>query len=68
MSSRPPITAHCPTVESVSTMDVTAGSSCIWLISNEAQMHYDTTVGYNLEALVKDGGIQQLDIVDGHSD
>ena len=49
-------------------MDVTAGSSCIWLISNEAQMHYDTTVGYNLEALVKDGGIQQLDIVDGHSD
>ena len=31
-------------------------------------MHYCTTVGWDLEALVNCGGIQQLDCVQGHSD
>ena len=56
--SQPPITTY----------NVTAGSNCIWLISNEAHMHYDTTVGCYLEALVNGGGMQQLDSVQGHSD
>ena len=29
--------------------------SCIWLILNEAQEHYHTTIGCNLEIPVKDG-------------
>ena len=41
-------------------------SSCIWLILNEAQTHYNTTVSCNLEAPVKGGGIQQFNHVDGH--
>ena len=45
-----------------------ADLSCIWLISNEALMHYDTTVGCYLEAPLKCGGIQQLDRVQGHCD
>ena len=39
-----------------------------WLISNGALMHYDTTVGCDLEAPLKGGGIQQLDRVQGHYD
>ena len=31
-------------------------------------MHYDTTVGCNLEAPLKGGGVQQLDRVQGHCD
>ena len=42
--------------------------SCIWLILNEAQMHCNTTVGCNLEALVKGGSIQKLDSMHGHSE
>ena len=45
-----------------------ADLSCIWLISNEALMHYDTTVGCDLEAPLKGGGIQQLDRVQGYRD
>ena len=45
-----------------------ADLSCIWLICNEKQMHYDTTVGCDLKAPVKGGGIQQLDLVQGHCD
>ena len=42
--------------------------SYIWLISNEAQMQYDTTVGCDLEAPVKGGVIENLDHVHGHRD
>ena len=42
--------------------------SCTWLISNEALMHYDTTVGCDIEAPLKGSGIQQLDRVQGHRD
>ena len=35
----------------------TTWRNCIQLISNAAQMHYDTTVGCYLEAPVKGGGI-----------
>ena len=41
---------------------------CIWLVSNEALMHYYTTVGCDLEAPLKGGGIQQLDSAQGHRD
>ena len=40
---------------------------CIWLISNEAQEHFDTSVGRDLEAQVKGGDIQKLDSVHGCS-
>ena len=43
-----------------------ADLNCIWLISTEAQMHYDTTVGCDLEVPLKGGGIQKLDHVHGH--
>ena len=47
--------------------NVTAGSACILLISNEVQpeTHYNTRVGCDLEAPVKGGGIQKLDRVNG---
>ena len=32
-------------VDNARSRAVWARSRCIWLISNEAQMHYDTTVG-----------------------
>ena len=44
------------------------GNSCIWLISNEAQMHHDKTVGCYLEAPVKGSSIQKLDHVHWHCD
>ena len=45
-----------------------ADLSCIRLISNEALMHFDTTVGCYVEAPLKGGGIQQFDSVQRHSD
>ena len=42
--------------------------SCIWLISNEVQAHYNTTVGCDLEASAKGGSIQILDDVHGRRD
>ena len=45
-----------------------ADLSCIWMISNKALIHYDTTAGCYLEALLKFGCVQKLDRVQGHSD
>ena len=54
---------HCDHVMAVVSDNYLSDLSCIWLISNEAQMQYDTTVGCNLEAQMKGGGIQKLDCV-----
>ena len=66
---RPPITAKTSTVQCHCWSQLyLAGLSCIWLTLNEALMHYDTTVGCDLEAPMKGGGMQQLDHMQGHHD
>ena len=42
---------------------VKSDCSCIWLILNEAQAYYNTSMGSSLEAPVKDGVIQKFDNV-----